>query len=94
MRIGRQPAADGQVKPHWSLRLALLTLRAAAAGFDRHDAALSLRATLIRWDSAPLFLPEQAEAQDRFRCITLSSPYGHMAPLAEPDGWTPFLQGP
>lgn len=73
---------------------ALLTLRAAATGFDRHDITLSLPTTLIRWDSDPLFPPEQAEGQDRFHCIALSSPYGHMAPLAEPDGWTPFLQGP
>jgi homoserine O-acetyltransferase len=70
---------------------ALLTLRAAAAGFDRTQTQLPLPVTAIRWDSDPLFPAWQQSEAPPYPALTLPSPYGHFAPLAQPEDWTPYL---
>jgi pimeloyl-ACP methyl ester carboxylesterase len=69
----------------------LLTLRVAAAGFDRRDAVLPMQATLIRWNSDLLFPPYPEGGRTPGRQISLTSRYGHAAPLAEPEKWASFL---
>ncbi|MFC7514044.1 alpha/beta fold hydrolase [Herbaspirillum sp. GCM10030257] len=73
---------------------ALLTLRHAAAGFDRTEFAPAVALTAIRWDSDPLFPRWQLGEAPPCRKLTLSSPYGHCAPLAQPHLWTPYLSLP
>lgn len=78
----------------WTERVsleALLTLRRAVAGFDRTRPPIPARVTAIRWDSDPLFPAWTAGEAPPCRKLTLSSPYGHFAPLAQPEQWTAYL---
>lgn len=70
---------------------ALLTLRAAAAAFDRRDAKLPVPVIAMRWDSDVLFPPWQPGEAPACQTLTCHSPYGHFAPLAQPQDWTSYL---